>query len=202
MEPTFLDRMTIRNLIKCNYVYLILLSLSSLVTAQQNPSISFISKEQVVEIGDSVELRCTTQYANDYPLTWIKIDPENQNNNLFISRGQTINIPHSRYSVKVENQPSSYYPSATYVLLIDKIQEVDTGKYSCQIIVGTANKITAETDVIVRIPPIISDNSTRSVITTVGSNVDLYCYALGFPRPTISWRREKNKLSVSSCSFY
>jgi len=165
----------------------------SLVTAQQNPSISFISKEQVVEIGDSVELKCTTQYANDYTVTWIKIDPENQNNNLFISRGQTVNIPHSRYSVRVEN-PSSYYPSTTYILLVDKIHEVDTGRYSCQIVVGTANKITAETDVIVRIPPIISDNSTRSVITTVGSNVDLLCYAFGYPKPSISWRREKNKL--------
>lgn len=174
--------------------------LPCLVFAQQNPSISYISKEQVVEIGDSVELKCTTQYANDYTVTWIKIDPDNQNNNLFISRGQTVNIPHSRYSVRVEN-PSTlhypatlHYPSTTLILLIDKIQEVDTGKYSCQIIVGTAHKITAETDVIVRIPPIISDNSTRSVITTADSNVDLYCYASGYPKPSISWRREKNKL--------
>ena len=175
-------------------ICLFMVCLPCLVFAQQNPSISYISKEQVVEIGDSVELKCTTQYANDYTVTWIKIDPDNQNNNLFISRGQTVNIPHSRYSVRVESPATLHYPSTTFVLLIDKIQEVDTGKYSCQIIVGTAHKITAETDVIVRIPPIISDNSTRSVITTADSNVDLYCYASGYPKPSISWRREKNKL--------
>src|SRR5687767_5559078 len=74
----------------------IMLSYPSVVIAQQNPSISFISKEQVVEIGDRVEVKCTTQYANDYPVVWIKVNPDNSNNNLFISRGSTVNIPHSR----------------------------------------------------------------------------------------------------------
>lgn len=177
----------------------ILLFLTSLilVQAQQNPSISFISKEQVVEIGDTVSLKCTTQYSKDYPVHWIKVNRENPNTNLFISKGATVNVPNSRYSVYIEEQYGgayNYYPSRTYTLTIDKIQEVDSGRYSCQIITGTSNKETAETLVIVRIPPIISDNSTRSVITTIGTTVELFCYASGYPMPAISWRREKNKL--------
>lgn len=164
------------------------------VEGQQNPTISFISKEKVVEIGDTLKLSCTVQFSNDYSIHWIKINGENQDNNLFISRGSTVNIPNSRYSVTVDHAFSPYSSSSTYELRIDKIQEVDSGRYSCQIITGSASKVTAETDIFVRIPPIISDNSTRSVITTIGANVDLYCYADGFPKPIIYWRREKNKL--------
>lgn len=172
------------------------------VIAQQNPSISFISKEQVVEIGDRVEVKCTTQYANDYPVVWIKVNPDNSNNNLFISRGSTINIPHSRYSVRIEMPPNNHYPSSTNILTIDRIQEVDTGRYLCEVITGAGSFIKAETDVFVRIPPIISDNSTRSVITAVGADVDLYCYASGFPKPSVSWRREKQRLIPAIGALY
>jgi hypothetical protein len=164
------------------------------VQSQQNPSISFISKEQVVEIGDTLKLKCVTQYARDYPVHWIKENKENRHNYLFISKGSTINVPNSRYSIGIEDAQNSWSASRTYVLTIDKIQEIDSGSYSCQIITGSAAKVAAETVVIVRIPPIISDNSTRSVITTIGTTVDLFCFASGYPPPIISWRREKNKL--------
>lgn len=171
-----------------------LVAFTTAVQAQQNPSISFISKEQVVEIGDTLKLRCITQYAKDYPVHWIKENNENRNNYLFISKGSTINVPNSRYSIAIEDAREHWSASRTYVLTIDKIQEIDSGRYSCQIITGSAAKETAETFVIVRIPPIISDNSTRSVITTIGTTVELFCYAAGYPHPVISWRREKNKL--------
>lgn len=32
-----------------------------------------------------------------------------------------------------------------------------------------------------------SDNSTRSVITTIGTDIELYCYAEGYPLPNIYW---------------
>lgn len=43
-------------------------------------------------------------------------------------------------------------------------------------------------------PPVISDNSTRSVIASTGSTVELHCYASGYPPPRVSWRRENNEL--------
>lgn len=54
----------------------------------------------------------------------------------------------------------------------------------------------ADVPVIVRIPPVISDNSTRSVITTVGSKVTLQCYGSGWIVFVSIW---SIKLSESLC---
>ena len=45
--------------------------------------------------------------------------------------------------------------------------------------------ISADVAVSVRIPPIIFDNSTRSVVVSEGQAVKLECYAGGFPLPTV-----------------
>ena len=47
-------------------------------------------------------------------------------------------------------------------------------------------KISADVAVSVRIPPIIFDNSTRSVVVSEGEGVKLECYAGGYPAPTVS----------------
>lgn len=110
--------------------HLVLLFCSiSFASGQQNPTISFISKEKVVEIGDTLELLCTVQFATDYPVIWIKQNQENPNNFLFISRGSSVNIPNSRFSVKVDSKKFDL-SSSTYRLIIDRIQETDTGRYS------------------------------------------------------------------------
>lgn len=163
------------------------------VTAQQSPSISFISKEQVVEIGDRLVLKCITQYAKEYPVHWIHMDRDNPGRNLIITQSNNVVIPNPRYNLYVEG-PSPNSAEKSYTLVIDKVQEVDTGRYACHLITGVNNKITAETEVLVRIPPIISDNSTRSVITSAGTDINLYCNGIGYPMPQISWRREKNKI--------
>lgn len=46
-------------------------------------------------------------------------------------------------------------------------------------------KISADVAVSVRIPPIIFDNSTRSVVVSEGEGVKLECYAGGYPAPTV-----------------
>ena len=56
--------------------------------------------------------------------------------------------------------------------------------------------------VYVRIPPVISDNSTRSVITSTGASISLQCYAFGYPQPQISWRRENNDLLPTGGALY
>lgn len=64
------------------------------------------------------------------------------------------------------------------------------------------NKITSEIRLAVRSPPVISDNSTQSVVISEGKSVSLECYASGFPRPTIHWRRENNALLPTGGSIY
>jgi len=166
------------------------------VVGQQNPTISFITKEKVVSIGDSLEAYCQVQYAKDYPVVWTKVNHDNPNNHLFISRGSTTIIPDSRYSVRFDEKQS------IYTLVISKVQEIDAGEYRCEITTGISSKVSADVKVFIQIPPVISDNSTRSVITYVGANVTLQCYASGYPPPLISWRREQNQLLPNGMAYY
>ncbi|KFM75310.1 Lachesin, partial [Stegodyphus mimosarum] len=157
------------------------------VTAQRSPTISYISKEKVVNIGDTVELECGLEYAKDYSTVWVRRNHEGADR-LFIASGTSQIVPVDRYSVRFDDD------SNTYILKMTKLQEIDAGLYECQVITGPATILSASVWVHVRLPPVISDNSTRSVITSTGSTVDLNCYATGYPVPRISWRRENNEL--------
>ena len=74
------------------------------------------------------------------------------------------------------------------------IQETDAGVYQCQVLISTQNVISAEVKLSVRRPPVISDDSTRSVVAVVGEPVRLECRATGYPTPRVSWRRQSNAL--------
>lgn len=65
---------------------------------------------------------------------------------------------------------------------------------SGEVVLSVNNKITAEVELSVRRPPIISDNSTQSIVASEGQAVQMECYAAGYPTPTIIWRRENNAL--------
>lgn len=41
----------------------------SAVAAQQNPTITFITKEIVADIGGTVELKCSVQFVKDFPVS-------------------------------------------------------------------------------------------------------------------------------------
>ena len=54
-----------------------------------------------------------------------------------------------------------------------------------QVLISLTDKETAEVPLIVRRPPIISDNSTRSVVVVEGQTVELKCFASGYPPPEV-----------------
>ncbi|KAH9367302.1 hypothetical protein HPB48_011923 [Haemaphysalis longicornis] len=239
------------------------------VSCQQSPVISYISKEMVVGIGDTVDLQCSVQYADAYPIIWVKTSTTDPSNNLFISSGSKAVVPDQRFSIRHDEG------SNTYTLQITKLQETDSGLYQCQIILGPTSKLSSNVYVTVRgdlciyvlrrggrwmwgherstyvggadvrvlptrtllmpevvicdtihtllislawfashiqaavlgilqflVPPIISDNSTRSVIASTGQNITLECYATGHPTPHISWRRENNDLLPTGGAVY
>ncbi|GFQ71274.1 lachesin [Trichonephila clavata] len=153
---------------------------------QQNPSISYITREKYANIGDTIDLHCSVHYASIYPVLWVKIDDKGQRS--IISSGSSQIIPDQRYSIRHDEA------SSTYTLQITKIQQVDTGLYQCQVIIASASKLTEDAWVYVRIPPVILDNSTQTVQTTSGAKVFLQCYATGYPEPKVSWRRENNDI--------
>lgn len=75
-----------------------------------------------------------------------------------------------------------------------QIQETDTGAYQCQVVTSATSRVTADTFIFVRIPPLISDSSSRGVTVAAGETFSLTCNATGVPAPKISWRRENNGL--------
>lgn len=154
--------------------------------AQRTPSISYITQEQIKDIGGTVELECSVQYAQDYTVLWVK--NAYGGDNTFLSTGSSLVIRDSRFALRYD--PSS----STYTLQVKDIQETDAGNYQCQVILSVNNKISADVLLSVRRPPVISDNSTQSLVVSEGKPVQMECYAGGYPHPTITWRRENNAI--------
>lgn len=76
-----------------------------LATAELTPRISYISPELVKDIGDTADLRCSVQDAQDFPVVWIKVG---DNYPLIISVGSSLVVPDNRYSVRFDAASSSY----------------------------------------------------------------------------------------------
>jgi neuronal growth regulator 1 len=159
----------------------------SLCAAQRSPAITYISEDQTADVGSTVELTCSVQYGNEYSVNWLK-NGINQRDNIFLSTGTSLVVKESRFALLYDGA------SATYIVLIKDLQETDAGVYQCEVVLSVNNKITAETRLSVRQPPIITDNSTQSIVTTEGQAIEMQCFAHGFPQPKIVWRRENNAL--------
>lgn len=83
-------------------------------------------------------------------------------------------LRHRKYTKQYANiiKKNQFYfhkqASSTYTLQIKDIQETDAGFYQCQVLISATNRISAEVELQVRRPPIISDNSTRSIVVSEG----------------------------------
>jgi len=181
-----------------NVVMVIPMMMVGQVTCQnRRPTISFITQPEIVtDIGGDIEMKCTIQYASDYPVIWMKLDSVDRNNDLPITTGTTLILTDPRFSVDFDKETS------TYTLKINDIQETDGAIYQCQVLIALTDKVKADVPLIVRRPPIISDNSTRSVVTWEGNRVVLKCYASGYPQPEIYWRRQNNAVLPTNSSVY
>lgn len=110
---------------------LFVLATGHFVATQRNPSISFVSKDKVINIGDPLELKCQVQDAEGYPVSWTKLQPQQT----FISKGKAIVVPGNRHQL-IYNEKDS-----TYTLLISKVQETDVGLYRCEITTGVNSNV-------------------------------------------------------------
>uniref|UniRef100_A0A182PQD8 Ig-like domain-containing protein n=1 Tax=Anopheles epiroticus TaxID=199890 RepID=A0A182PQD8_9DIPT len=157
------------------------------VQAQRTPTISYITQEQIKDIGGTVELECSVLYASEYSVHWVKTSND-RSDPVFLSTGSSLVLKDSRFSLRYD------VSSTSYTLQIKDIQETDAGIYQCQVVLSVTNKISAEVTLNVRRPPIISDNSTQSLVVSEGQPAQMECYASGYPVPQISWRRENNAI--------
>lgn len=61
-------------------------------------------------------------------------------------------------------------------------------------VTSATSRVTADTFITVRTPPLILDTSSRGLVVGAGDTFTLTCNATGFPPPKVSWRRENNGL--------
>lgn len=169
-------------------LFLYIVAYITVANGQQNPTIVHITPGQTVDLGDTVDLSCSVQYGSNYPIIWTKLSENPTSPPLFISRDAALTVQDNRYSIRHDDS------SSTYTLQVSKIQDTDTGTYQCQVVTSATSRITADTFISVRIPPIISDDSSRGLIVGAGETFTLACRATGVPTPKISWRRENNGL--------
>lgn len=170
--------------------FLIIFHCSDIVIGQRSPTITYISDSQSLDLGSSVELACSVQYGGDYSVIWLKRDKQS-NDTVYLSTGTSLVLKESRFTLLYDGA------SATYIILIKDLQAQDAGTYQCEIVLSVNNKITAETELAVRRPPIITDNSTQALVSSEGLPVQLECFAEGFPPPRVYWRRENSALLPS-----
>lgn len=166
----------------------ILLFLCCSVAAQRTPLITYVSDDQEVHLGSTVELACSVQYATGlYPVQWVKVGKTSKDNYI-LTTDTALVVKDSRYGSLYDGA------SSTYTVLIKDVQEGDAGIYQCEVVLSITNKLVKETTLIVLKAPVITDNSTQAVVAKEGEFVVMECFANGNPQPSVVWRRENNAL--------
>ncbi|XP_050100833.1 lachesin-like [Anopheles aquasalis] len=174
---------------RLNFPLITLLSILALGTAQQtaSPSIVFISPEQIKDTGDRVTLNCSIANVKNYIVGWQKSNRDRTKESNIISLGVQLAVTEDRFALNFTKENNT----ANYVLEIHDIVNTDAGLYECQIQVNSTSKITKTVELQVRHPPILLENQHSNIITKAeGEDAVLVCRAEGYPRPTITWKRE------------
>jgi len=162
------------------------LTFVSSIHCQRTPTISYVSPDISTTRRSTIDMDCSVLYATEYPILWMKIGDDGKP--IPLSSGSSLIIRDNRFALRYDTA------SATYTLQIKDVQRSDEARYECQIIVGINNKVAESLNLIVSEPPIINDNSTRSVVVNELEAARLECTATGAPRPKISWRRSDNAI--------
>uniref|UniRef100_A0A8W7PKJ0 Ig-like domain-containing protein n=1 Tax=Anopheles coluzzii TaxID=1518534 RepID=A0A8W7PKJ0_ANOCL len=173
----------------------LLLTFLPAANAQQastaSPSIVFISPEQIKDIGEQVTLNCSIANVKNYIVGWQKSNRDRTKESNIISLGVQLAVTEDRFRLNFTKENNA----ANYVLEIHDIVNTDAGLYECQIQVNSTSKITKTVELQVRHPPMLLENQHTNTLTKAeGEDAQLVCRAEGYPRPTISWRREYNAI--------
>jgi len=167
--------------------------LLAFTTAQKTPKISFISGPEVVtDLGESADLVCKVENGKEYPINWIKISGDKKEDYEYfpLSTGKTLAIRDQRFNLSYESLSSEL----SITMQINRIEEIDSAIYQCQVIVGIGNKITKQVQLRVKTPVTIQTNSTKALTVVEGQKASLDCIATGFPAPKVEWARKDGKV--------
>lgn len=78
------------------------------VEGQRTPTISYISQEQIKDIGETVEFQCSVQYAQEYPVVWTKINKDIADDQLPLSHGSSLIIRDTRFALRYDEATSTF----------------------------------------------------------------------------------------------
>ena len=67
-------------------------------------------------------------------------------------------------------------------------------RYQCQVVVSLNNMVTADVEVKVKMPPVISEDVALVKRVVAGETAELVCEAAGFPSPKITWKKKDGTL--------
>jgi len=175
--------------------YIVIVScLTALASGQRTPTISYISPNISTTRSSTIDMDCSVLYATEYPVLWKK--QVEGTGPIPLSESSSLIIRDNRFSLRYDTA------SATYTLQVKDVQKSDEARYECQIILGLNNKVSQSTYLRVQEPPMINDNSTRSVEVEEFGSASLECSATGSPKPRVEWRRENNAILPTGGIIY
>ncbi|KAH9517884.1 hypothetical protein DERF_008502 [Dermatophagoides farinae] len=135
-------------------------------------------------VGRTAILKCVTNHNGPSKPAWLKMDDNSTPTLLTLGTHTLMNEDEGKYRV-TQNENHWY-------LHINRIQVIDRGLYMCQINAKTMLSQIGYLDVYE--PPVINEELTSSdTIVDELSKVSLRCATIGYPMPSVTWRREDGK---------
>ncbi|KAF7658577.1 hypothetical protein LDENG_00010770 [Lucifuga dentata] len=146
-------------------------SQSALLTYAEVPRITVVQQVVLVAVGGDATLECQATGIPPPLVQWYKGELE------------------------VGSAPFVDQDVHRGTLQIRGVQEVDAGQYSC---VATSSAGSSSGTVILEVGagPLFSE-APADTTANVGENITLACVARGFPRPTVTWRRQDSRQSFT-----
>lgn len=157
------------------------------------PKITSITEETIVNEGDSAGFNCTVKDHGMHSLEWKKRNIEKRDDSeVLLALRDTLNFADPRYTVKIIPEKDGV---VIYHFSIKDIEASDMGRYVCSINLSQKERATSSVNLYVKHPPNILESKTlKTHVVTEGYTLDALCQAEGYPKATISWKRENNAI--------
>lgn len=178
------------NFAVCVWMCIINLCLYNTVHGQ-NPEITKAILPDVEKVGTRGQLTCVVINQMDNPVQWM-----HKASQLLISSNDKIMLEprhnevvdgYPKYQIEVDNVGDERH----FTIIINRLEFLDAGFYTCQILVrGSAEIPAKDGEIVVLVPPAIEySKSTQTVSVDEGNSVDMKCAATGYPTPNMTWCR-------------
>lgn len=146
--------------------------------AYGSPEISFISRSQVIDPGNSVELTCHLFNVETYDFGWLK---SGKNGKLeVISSKDSLRIEDTRYFLSIHQETIDM---VMYTLKIIDVDVRDNGTYECLIYLNDSMMLYNSTSLLV------FPKDTKNEIVLAGDNAHLECFHPDWNFNNVIWTR-------------